>query len=85
MAARVTLSLCACIALFASKLDVAEASLSHSRAQNRQLQRAIHHDRLVVVLEGVRQRALNSVKPDPILLINYPEIDYQFKVRKANL
>ncbi len=32
------------------------------------------------MLEGVAERAENSVKPDPILLINFPEIDNQFKV-----
>ncbi len=32
------------------------------------------------VLEGVRERALNSVHPDPILLVNFPDIDHQFKV-----
>lgn len=50
------------------------------RAQNRQLQRVIRHDHVEFVLEGVRERALNTVQPDPILLVNFPDIDHQFKV-----
>ena len=55
-------------------------SLTQSRSQNRQFQRAVKNDKIIFLLEGVRERALNSVKPDPILLINFPEIDQQFKV-----
>ena len=55
-------------------------SLTQSRLQNRHLQRVMNHHRITIVLEGVRARALNSIKPDPILLINFPEIDHQFKV-----
>ena len=56
-------------------------SLTHSRAQNRNLQRAIHHERIFLVLEGVRERALNTVSPDALLLVDFPEIDNQFKVK----
>ncbi len=56
------------------------ASSSTSRSQNRQLQRVIRHDHVEFVLEGVRERTLNSVQPDPILLIHFPDIDHQFKV-----
>ena len=59
----------------------ANGTLTQSRLQNRHLQRVMNHHRITIVLEGVRARALNSIKPDPILLINFPEIDYQFKVR----
>ena len=55
-------------------------SFSECRSQNRNLQRSIRHDRVVLVLEGVRERALNTVQPDPILLINFPEIDHRFEV-----
>ena len=55
-------------------------SLSQSRSQNRQFQRAVKNNKMIFVMEGVRARALNSVNPDPILLINFPEIDHQFKV-----
>ena len=56
------------------------ASLTQSRLQNRDLQRVINHKRINIVLEGVRARALNTIKPDPILLVNFLEIDHQFKV-----
>jgi len=58
----------------------ANGTLTQSRLQNRHLQRVMNHHRITIVLEGVRARALNSIKPDPILLINFPEIDYQFKI-----
>jgi hypothetical protein len=64
---------------------LASASLTQSRLQNRHLQRVINHNRITIVLEGVRARALNTVKPDPILLINFPEINHQFKVNIKNL
>ncbi|TRY79590.1 hypothetical protein TCAL_11730 [Tigriopus californicus] len=63
-----------------SFLVLSEATLSQSRSQNRNLQRVIRHDTIVVVLQGVRERTINSVQPDPILLINFPEIDNQFKI-----
>ena len=61
------------------------ASLKHSRSQNRQLQRSIRHDQITLVLEGVRERALNSVKADPLLLVTFPDIDNQFKVSRMYL
>ena len=66
--------------LFWTLLGLSSGSLTQSRLQNRHLQRVINHNRVSIVLEGVRSRALNSVKPDPILLINFPEVDHQFKV-----
>ena len=60
--------------------DAGHGSLTHSRAQNRNLQRAIHHEKIFLVLEGVRERALNTISPDALLLINFPDIDKQFKV-----
>ena len=59
--------------------------MTHSRAQNRNLQRAIHHEKIFLVLEGVRERALNTISPDALLLINFPDIDKQFKVRLTEL
>ena len=55
-------------------------SLTQTRSQNRELQRAVSHKHLTLVLEGVRERTLTTVQPDPILLIDFPEIHYQFKV-----
>ena len=56
------------------------ANLTHSRAQNRLLQRGIGHDHLSFVLDGVRERAMSSSQPDPIMLIHFPEINHQLKV-----
>ena len=56
-----------------------EAKLAHSKAQNRKLQKVIRHKRVTLVLDGVRQRAINTVQPDALVLINFPEIDHQFK------
>ena len=33
-----------------------------------------------MVVEGVRQRMTGTPSPDPLLLINFPDIDTQFKV-----
>ena len=57
-------------------------SMTQSRLQNRHFQNWLNRNRITIVLEGVRARALRSVKPDQaILLINFPEINHQFKVR----
>lgn len=56
-----------------------ESKLAHSKAQNRKLQKVIRHKRVTIVLDGVRQR-LTTVSPDALVLINFPEIDHQFKV-----
>ena len=55
-------------------------TLTQTRSQNRELQRAVTHNHLTLVLEGVRERTLNTIQPDPILLIDFPEIHHQFKV-----
>ena len=64
------------VALWAGALG----SLTQTRSQNRELQRAVSHKHLTLILEGVRERTLTTVQPDPILLIDFPEINYQFKV-----
>ena len=56
------------------------ANLTHTRAQNRLLQRAITHDHKTFVLDGVKHRAISSVQPDPIMFIHFPEINHQLKV-----
>ena len=56
------------------------ANLTHTRAQNRLLQRGIGHEHLSFVLDGVRERAMSSSQPDPIMLIHFPEINHQLKV-----
>ena len=69
------------VALWACALG----SLTQTRSQNRELQRAVSHKHLTLILEGVRERTLTTVQPDPILLIDFPEINYQFKVRQIPL
>ena len=60
--------------------NTAQASLIESRAQSKALQRAVRHRQVVAVVEGVRQRMTGTPSPDPLLLINFPEIDTQFKI-----
>jgi len=61
-------------------ITISSASLIESRAQSKQLQRAVRHRQVVVVVEGVRERMTGTPSPDPLLLINFPDIDTQFKV-----
>ena len=61
------------------------ASLTPAGAQNRLLQRAISHNQITFLLDGVRERAISSIQPDPILLIHFPEIDHQLKVNFLSL
>ena len=70
----------ALIITFINLILPVNGTLTQSRLQNRHLQRFMNHNRITIVLEGVRARALNSVKPDPILQINFPEINHHFKV-----
>ena len=58
--------------------------LIQSRLQNRHLQRVMNHNRITIVIEGVRARA-RLHKPDPLLLIDFPEINHQFKVSNENI
>ncbi len=39
----------------------------------------MRHKELVMVVEGVRRRLASAPSPDPILLINFPDLDNQFK------
>merc|ERR1711936_1438666 len=61
-------------------ITISSASLIESRAQSKQLQRAVRHRQVTVVVEGVRERMTGTPSPDPLLLINFPDIDTQFKV-----
>lgn len=56
------------------------SSMIESKMQNRHLHKVMDHNRVTIILEGVRTRAQNFVKPDPLVLISYPEINHQFKV-----
>ena len=61
-------------------LPVCRANLIESRVMSKQLQRALGHSQLAVVVEGVRGRMTGTPSPDPLFLINFPDIDTQFKV-----
>ncbi|XP_023326151.1 uncharacterized protein LOC111699660 [Eurytemora carolleeae] len=55
-------------------------SLVESHAFSKDLQRAVRHNDFVIVIEGVRRRMIGIPSPDPLLLINFPDLDNQFKV-----
>ena len=57
-----------------------EASLVDSHSLSKDLQRAIRHDEVVIVIEGVRRRMVGIPSPDPLILVNFPDLDNQFKV-----
>ena len=62
-------------------LDVrARATLIDAHELSKDLQRAVRYDEVVIVLKGVRQRMQGTPSPDPLILINFPDIDNQFKV-----
>ena len=72
--------LVALLLLLLAIATIVSGSLIESRAQSKQLQRAIRHRQVVVVVEGVRERMTGAPSPDPLVLINFPDIDSQFKV-----
>ena len=65
--------------LLLSVLEI-QGTLIESHALSKDLQRAIRHDEVVLVIEGVRRRMAGTPSPDPLLLINFPDLDNQFKV-----
>ena len=54
--------------------------LTENRSQSRELQRAIGHDNVVLVINGIMERIIGQPSPDPLILINFPDINTQFKV-----
>lgn len=58
-----------------------EASMTAGgRAQTRRLQRAVAEAReFAVVLEGVAERAAKRPRPDPVLIIKFPETHTDLK------
>lgn len=74
-----TTLLFASLTLMTLTSTLVDAKLAHSKAMNRKLQKVIRHKRVTLVLDGVRQRTANA-QPDALVLINFPEIDHQFKV-----
>jgi hypothetical protein len=69
-----------CLLLFAFFIHKSDFTLIDSPSNNRIIQQAIRHDHLTLVLDGVQKRARNSVQPDPLLLLLFPDADQQLKV-----
>ena len=63
-----------------SCLYSSQARLTETRRETRELQKALNHKSLVVVIDGVLERIIGDPSPDPLLLINFPDINTQFKV-----
>merc|ERR1712045_12857 len=63
-----------------SCLTSSQARLTETRRETRELQKALNHKSLVVVIDGVLERIIGDPSPDPLLLINFPDINSQFKV-----
>ena len=61
-------------------LQTISAKLVESRAQSKELQRALGHDHVVIVVDGVLERLRGKPSPDPLVLINFHDLDTQFKV-----
>ena len=61
-------------------LSSSMARLTETRRETRELQKALSHKSLVVVIDGVLERIIGEPSPDPLLLINFPDINSQFKV-----
>ena len=54
--------------------------LIEDRSQSKDLQRALGHDSVILVIDGVLERIIGEPSPDPLVLINFPDINTQFKV-----
>jgi len=61
-------------------LGLASAKLTENRKESKQLQKALSRDQVVIVIDGILDRILGEPSPDPLALINFPDIDTQFKV-----
>ena len=55
-------------------------TLTESHFLSKELQRAVRQDEVVFVIEGVRRRMIGIPSPDPLVLVNFPDLDNQFKV-----
>merc|ERR1712013_44574 len=61
-------------------MQTISAKLVESRAQSKELQRALGHDHVVIVIDGVLERLRGTPSPDPLILINFHDLNTQFKV-----
>ena len=69
--------LSACLLCYHSPVS---GKLTENRSQSRELQRALGHDNVVLVINGIMERIIGQPSPDPLVLINFPDINTQFKV-----
>ena len=60
--------------------QIVHGKLTENRIQSKELQRALGHDHVVLVIDGVLDRLIGQPSPDPLVLINFPDINTQFKV-----
>ena len=58
----------------------ATGTLTESHYLSKELQRALRQDKVVFVIEGVRRRMTGIPSPDPLVLVNFQDLDNQFKV-----
>lgn len=61
-------------------LGLTSAKLTENKKESKQLQKALGRDHVVIVIDGILERILGEPSPDPLALINFPDIDTQFKV-----
>jgi len=62
------------------RLPGLDATLMESHHLSKELQRAVRHNELVITLVGVRRRMAGLPDPDPLILVNFPDLDSQLKV-----
>ena len=61
-------------------LGLTSAKLTENKKESKQLQKALGRDHVVIVIDGILERIMGEPSPDPLALINFPDIDTQFKV-----
>ena len=61
-------------------LGLGSARLTENKKESKQLQKALGRDHVVIVIDGILERVLGEPSHDPLALINFPDIDTQFKV-----
>ena len=73
-------SLLALVAGLSLCLGLTSAKLTENKKESKQLQKALGRDHVVIVIDGILERISGEPSPDPLALINFPDIDTQFKV-----
>ena len=72
--------LAAVCALLAASATLTAAKMTENREQSRELQRGLGQDHVTIVVDGILERLLGEPSPDPLVLINFPDLNTQFKV-----